>query len=514
MNIAFGQPAIWKSSTVFEMAATRLGSSRAILCYKDMGRGGRGVVRVVQMTDEGNLSFGDEVEFSSETDGLGIDTIAVTALDDGSAIICYRQVATGFGLTRVVTAGILEESLLSLSLGTEEQFHPSDTGDSSDICCITASAFDASRAIIFFADNSGGVGRMVSVGIENTSIITNDSLVFRDSPVSNVVSAIADGDTAIVCYKLGGTTGAATAVLLDEDGGISVENNSVFLPSSGTNYLSALTVLRGSPVAVDDAYGTGAGEILTVPAPGLLENDMLPENDAVIVVPHEDRVLGTAGVVTLVSAPIATTTVPPETTTAPPSGPLSAVLVAPPANGTLVLNGDGSFTYVPNDGFIGVDSFSYKASDGKIDSDTAVVVINVDAPPTTTATTTTTTMPPGPRAAPISPTTDTPFETGDVEHLTAVKLDGSPADNRLLLAYRHNSDNRHGKVVTAEVAANGSVIFGPILVFSGSRIEEVLAVGLGTPSGRGAILYRIGTDILARTFRVDLSTTTTTTAPP
>ena len=43
--------------------------------------------------------------------------------------------------------------------------------------------------------------------------------------------------------------------------------------------------------------------------------------------------------------------------------PLVAVLVSGPANGTLTLGNDGSFTYVPNLVYIGADSFTYQARD-------------------------------------------------------------------------------------------------------------------------------------------------------
>lgn len=57
---------------------------------------------------------------------------------------------------------------------------------------------------------------------------------------------------------------------------------------------------------------------------------------------------------------------------------LTAVLVAGPANGTLVLNADGSFTYTPDADFFGEDSFTYKASDGEAESAVATVAITVD----------------------------------------------------------------------------------------------------------------------------------------
>ncbi len=57
--------------------------------------------------------------------------------------------------------------------------------------------------------------------------------------------------------------------------------------------------------------------------------------------------------------------------------PLTFALVAQAAFGTVTLNADGTFRYVPKNGFEGTDSFTYKANDGKDDSNVATVTINV-----------------------------------------------------------------------------------------------------------------------------------------
>lgn len=56
---------------------------------------------------------------------------------------------------------------------------------------------------------------------------------------------------------------------------------------------------------------------------------------------------------------------------------LTVTVVTTTSNGTLVLNADGTFTYVPNAGFFGTDSFTYEACDAEA-CDTATVTINVD----------------------------------------------------------------------------------------------------------------------------------------
>ena len=50
--------------------------------------------------------------------------------------------------------------------------------------------------------------------------------------------------------------------------------------------------------------------------------------------------------------------------TDPDGDKLFASLASAPANGNVVLNSDGSFSYTPNSGFVGTDTFTYKASDG------------------------------------------------------------------------------------------------------------------------------------------------------
>jgi hypothetical protein len=46
-------------------------------------------------------------------------------------------------------------------------------------------------------------------------------------------------------------------------------------------------------------------------------------------------------------------------------------------NGTLTLNADGTFTYTPDAGFEGEDSFTFKANDGELDSNVATFTITV-----------------------------------------------------------------------------------------------------------------------------------------
>ncbi|EED30547.1 hypothetical protein NOR53_504 [gamma proteobacterium NOR5-3] len=90
------------------------------------------------------------------------------------------------------------------------------------------------------------------------------------------------------------------------------------------------------PVANGDAYTTPQDTLLPVPAPGVLANDSDPEGHA-----------------------------------------LTVTVTSQPANGALAKNPNGSFSYVPNAGFIGTDTYTYTVSDGPLTSNQTSVSITV-----------------------------------------------------------------------------------------------------------------------------------------
>src|SRR5262249_30681659 len=98
--------------------------------------------------------------------------------------------------------------------------------------------------------------------------------------------------------------------------------------------LTALGTVNHTPVAAGEQVSVEAGQTLSVARPGVLVNDTDRDTDA-----------------------------------------LRAVLVSGPQHGTLTLNPNGAFTYVPNSGYEGPDTFTYQASDGRLASGTAPATI-------------------------------------------------------------------------------------------------------------------------------------------
>ncbi|MBW8883856.1 MAG: tandem-95 repeat protein, partial [Planctomycetia bacterium] len=59
------------------------------------------------------------------------------------------------------------------------------------------------------------------------------------------------------------------------------------------------------------------------------------------------------------------------------SSTISAIIETGPDHGQLTLNADGSFRYLPTTGFIGVDKFTYRASDTQLTSGPATVTLTI-----------------------------------------------------------------------------------------------------------------------------------------
>ena len=103
--------------------------------------------------------------------------------------------------------------------------------------------------------------------------------------------------------------------------------------------------------------------------------------------------------------------------TDPDNSPLTFSIVTQPAHGTLSGTAP-NLTYTPTAGYVGPDSFTYKANDGTADSNVATVAITVSAAPTPTST---------PTATPAVTATATPTETPTPTTTSTSTPTGTPA---------------------------------------------------------------------------------------
>ncbi len=139
--------------------------------------------------------------------------------------------------------------------------------------------------------------------------------------------------------------GTTTIVVTVRDAGLNGFLGDADDATTTRTFTATVTATPDAPVANPDTYSTAGGIQLAIAAAGVLGNDTDADGDL-----------------------------------------LTAAFETGPANGTLVLLPDGSFTYTPDAGFSGVDTFTYRAVDSTgLTSAPATVTINValgNRPPT------------------------------------------------------------------------------------------------------------------------------------
>ena len=207
---------------------------------------------------------------------------------------------------------------------------------------------------------------LVAVGnVNEAPVAADDSFTLAEDSVLNVSALLGllsndndpdDADTLSVTLLTGTSNGSLS---LNADGSFTYTPNADFNgsdsftysvsdgnggTSSGTVELE-VTAVNDAPVAAGESYATSAGSLpLEVGSvDGVLANDTDADGDD-----------------------------------------LATVLLTGPANGTLVLDADGSFTYAPSALFQGEVNFTYEVRDGAGGSDTATATITVapaGAPP-------------------------------------------------------------------------------------------------------------------------------------
>ncbi|WP_227498710.1 tandem-95 repeat protein [Synechococcus sp. PCC 7336] len=168
-------------------------------------------------------------------------------------------------------------------------------------------------------------------------VLANDSDIDGDSLSAALVSDVSNGTL---------TLNADGSFEYTPDADFNGSDSFTYAVSDGNGGTDTATVtltvdpVNDDPVADDDGFGVAAGETLAVDAAlGVLNGDVDVDGDT-----------------------------------------LSASLVSDVSNGSLTLNADGSFEYIPDAGFSGTDSFTYVANDGTTDSNIATATIAV-APP-------------------------------------------------------------------------------------------------------------------------------------
>lgn len=166
-------------------------------------------------------------------------------------------------------------------------------------------------------------------------VLTNDS-----DPDGDILSAVLANAVSSGSLTLNADGGFSFTPMVDFNGvaEFSYKASDGAHQSAPVQVAITVTPVNDAPVATNDAYTAVQGQTLSIAAPGVLGTDTDADGDT-----------------------------------------LSVALVSAPTNGTLTLGTDGAFQYTSTAAFTGVDSFTYTAGDGVLNSAAATVNITVGA---------------------------------------------------------------------------------------------------------------------------------------
>ena len=303
--------------------------------------------------DVGDYIFLDNVHVTTGTAGnedtpLDIDVLANDTDPDASDMLAVSEFSAASAMGAVV------------SLNADGTLRYDPTG----VAALQALAAGQTATDSFTYTASDGHGGSDSatvnlkvIGVNDAPVAADDAFqVDEDGVLTVAASGVLGNDSDVDSIALSAAVveGPSNGTLvLNGDGSFSYAPNADFNGSDSFSYVAgdgdreseiatvvlSILAVDDAPVAVGDAYQLGAGGVLSVDGlDGVLANDSDVDSPA-----------------------------------------LSAVLVEGPAHGTLAFNEDGSFSYAPDANFDGGDSFTYRASDGTLESNLATVALTVAA---------------------------------------------------------------------------------------------------------------------------------------
>ncbi|SEG42957.1 Ig-like domain-containing protein [Paenibacillus sp. UNC499MF] len=201
---------------------------------------------------------------------------------------------------------------------------------------------------VLVSDGSGGT---------DTAVVTVEVTPVNDPPFAPPQNLSTPEDTVLFgligAIDPDGDPLTYTVIVSPENGVFTVNPDGTFSYTPGLNFNGTDTVA----VRIDDGNGGSGISVLNLTV--LPVNDPPAAENTSVSVPQDSSVTGR----------IVATDVDGDT--------LSYIASTPPANGSVVIGAGGSFTYTPNPGFSGTDTFVIQVSDGNGGTNTAEVAVTV-----------------------------------------------------------------------------------------------------------------------------------------
>jgi uncharacterized repeat protein (TIGR01451 family) len=188
--------------------------------------------------------------------------------------------------------------------------------------------------------------------VNDAPIANNQNVTTPEDTSTNLVLTGSDVDNTVTYAILSGPTHGALGTLDINTGAVTYTPNTNYNGADGFTFTVSdgsllatgtvsitVTPVNDTPFVVEDNYSIFKNATLTVPVSGVLTNDSDVDGN-----------------------------------------PLTALLAAGPTHAaSFTLNSNGSFTYTPLFNYVGVDTFTYRATDGSATSIVATATINIQA---------------------------------------------------------------------------------------------------------------------------------------
>ena len=187
---------------------------------------------------------------------------------------------------------------------------------------------------------SAGIFAGISMTFDDGDLFYDTDYPDVISPSGGATSALSyvggTGGTAAIQYQGTGSQGSLVMLGFPFETITSATTRNVMMTRVVDFFEVGITPANQAPVASSDYYYVHINDTLDVSAPGVLINDTDADGDSLV-----------------------------------------AVKESSPSNGTLSFSSTGAFTYDPDSSYRGLDSFTYKASDGTNSSNLATITIQV-----------------------------------------------------------------------------------------------------------------------------------------
>lgn len=358
---------------------------------------------------------------TAENETLSISAPGVLTNDDdpnGDSLSTSLETDVSHGDLTLAADGSFEYTPEAGYVGTDSfTYQISDGNGGTDTATVSVSVTETTPQTADFhvriTDVNSSVTAGDSVVVEYTVENTGNATGTQDMTFS-VENTQQDAATDLTLGPSESTTGVFTYTTTATD----APHVDIAVATENTTATRNVTVgeanTSGPLTANNDSYVTTENETLVVSAPGVLDNDMRPDGDTI-----------------------------------------TPTVVDAPSNGTLDLSTNGSFTYAPDAGFTGEDSFIYEVSNESGGTDTATVSIAVEK---------------------SDNVGETPVGAATIQNLSV-----TPGEDTLTTNVTYNGSVDGGSVVVDIEDETGTSIVDSLTEISAANNGTPVAVGLSRP---------------------------------